>query len=136
MNDFMIKLQNGEYLWRWNGYTPHYAGCAYGSFTALGGEEKYKHCYGGVADAEWWVKAELDKLSEEEKSELLYIMKRNEEFYGYKRVIAEGLAKLLNVEAVQIHRLTSKELYDFIQLVGSKVHLRDSLPEYPNWKRK
>lgn len=68
MNDFMIKLQNGEYLWRWNGYTPHYAGCGYGSFTALGGEEKYKHCYGayysGVADAEWWVKAELDKLSE------------------------------------------------------------------------
>ena len=76
--DWQTKFASGEYLHEWNGYSPYFIGCM--AAPMYGGEEKFLHCCGffsGIGDVEWWIKAELDKLSTEEQSELLNILKRN-----------------------------------------------------------
>lgn len=122
MREFQVKLQTGEYISEWNGYVPFYAGCFYGDGLVLGGEEKFQHCFdfvSGIGDVEWWIKPEIDKLTQEEQDELLSILKRNKEFYKRKNQLAKPLADLLGVEQYQVHRLSSKQLYDFIQLVDN-----------------
>jgi hypothetical protein len=123
MRDYQIKLQTGEYIGTWHGYSPFHLGCFYGDGLVLGGEEKFKHCAGffsGVVSIDYWIKEEIDKLTQEEQDELLFILKRNKDFYEHKHRLATPLAKALNVEPYQIHRLSSKELQAFLQLVDSK----------------
>jgi hypothetical protein len=133
MRDWETKLQNGEFISKWNGYTPHYAGCFYGSSIVLGGEDKYKHCYdflSGICDVDWWIKAELDKLTPEEQEELLYFIKRNEAFDNYKNTIVPLLVKTLNVEPYQIYRIPNKILYDLLKMI----HFNANKPgENPYW---
>lgn len=120
---FMDKLDSGEFIYTWNGFTPHYAGCFYGSTSVLGGEEKFKHCYGffsGIGDVEWWVKEELDKLSTEDQAELLAIIIRNKTFDDLKKKIAKDLAALLDVQPYQVYRVPNKELFAFIESVKAK----------------
>ena len=122
MREFQVKLQTGEYIREWNGYVPFFVGCFYGDDLVLGGEDKFKHCwdwFSGIGDVEWWIKPEMDKLTQAEQDELLSILKRNKEFYERKGQLAKPLADLLGVEQYQIHRLSSKQLYDFIQLVDN-----------------
>jgi len=117
---FVMKLDSGEYIRSWNGFYPFYVGCYYGYKLCLGGEEKFSHCYGsfhGIGDDEWWIKEELDKLTEEEQEELLFILKRNKEFHEYKDKIVPGLAELLNVEKYQIHRVPNKDIKNFIDMI-------------------
>jgi hypothetical protein len=121
--EFQAKLKSGEVMHDWNGFSPHYAGCFYGDKVCLGGEEKFSHCYdfsAGIADVEWWIVDELEKLTQEEKDELLHILKRNKNFDEYKSSIVPELAKLLGVEKYQIHRIFNKTLYEFIKLIHSK----------------
>jgi len=121
--DWHTKLETGEYIREWNGYLPFYAGCFYGSDVVLGGEEKFSQCYdfySGIGDMEWWIKEELDKLTSEEQEELLSILKRNKEFEDYKNTLVPELAKLLNVKPYQIHRVSNKDLYNFLNLIHSK----------------
>lgn len=123
IRDYQLKLKSGESIYTWNGFAPFYAGCSYGSSLRLGGEEKYKQCYdfwNGIVSVEWWIVAELEKLTQEEKDELLHILKRNKEFNERKKEIAHALAKVFGVEEYQIHRVPNKTLYEFIQLVDSK----------------
>lgn len=133
MRPFQTSLQNGEFIYKWNGYTPHYAGCFYGSSVVLGGEEKYSHCYNffsGIGDVEWWIKKELDKLTSEEQDDLLYLIKRNETFDLYKDSIVPSLAQTLNVKPYQIYRLSNKILYNFLK----NIHLNsDAADEKPHW---
>ena len=133
MRYWQEKLQNGEFITKWNGYTPHYAGCFYGNSTVLGGEEKYRHCYdfvSSIGDVEWWIKEELDKLTTEEQEELLYFIKRNEVFDEYKKSVCPILAKVLNVESYQLYRIPNKILYEFLKLI----HFNANKPgENPYW---
>lgn len=120
VREFSTKLESGEYLREWNGYAPHYAGCFYGSDLVLGGEEKFRQCYGffsGIGDVEWWIKEELDKLTSEEQEELLFILKRNKAFHEYTGSIVPELAKLLNVKSYQVYRVPNKDLYEFLNLI-------------------
>ena len=123
--EFVKKLETGEYIIKWNGFVPFYAGCFYGSDLVLGGEEKFSHCYdffSGIGDVEWWIKDELDKLTEDEQEELISILKRNKAFYEYKKKIAPDLANTLNVEEYQVHKVPNKYLYEFLNLVHSKAN--------------
>ena len=122
--EFFKKLETGEYIREWNGYSSHYAGCFYGSEIVLGGEEKFSKCYdffSGIGDVEWWIKEELDKLTDKEQEELLYILKRNKAFQEYKNKIVPELANLLNVKPHHIHRVPNKDLYNFLNLIHSKI---------------
>ena len=128
--EFFKKLETGEYIYEWNSYPPHYAGCFYGSDVVLGGEEKFSNCYdffSGIGDVEWWIKEELDKLTEEQQQELLSILKRNKAFDDYKTKIVPELAKLLNVQPYQIYRVRNKDLYNFLNLIHSKANPQDML---------
>jgi len=128
--DWHTKLETGEYIRKWNGYLPFYAGCFYGHDVVLGGEEKFRQChdfYSGIGDMDWWIKEELDKLTSEEQEELLSILKRNKAFEEYKKTIVPELAKLLNVEPYQIHRVRNKDLYNFLNLIHSKANPKDML---------
>ena len=123
--EFQDKLKSGEYIHKWNGFSPHYAGCFYGDRVRLGGEEKFSHCYdfsAGVAYVDYWVVAELEKLTQEEKDELLHILKRNKKFDEYKGSIVPELAKLLGVEEYQIYRVPNKKIYEFIKLIHSEAN--------------
>jgi hypothetical protein len=124
------KLDTGEYLYEWNNYSPHYAGCMYGSSNCLGGEEKFYQCYdffSGIGDVSWWIKEELDKLTKEEQDELLYILKRNKSFDDYIHKIIPELAKLLNVKTYQIYRIGNKKIYDFLNLIHAQSDSKDDL---------
>jgi hypothetical protein len=127
------KFENGEFISKWNGYGPFYAGCFNAYPICLGGEEKYNHCYGffsHIGDIDWWDKTELDKLSKTQQEELLFILRRNKKFNDYKNKIVNPLAEALNVEPYQIHRLNNKELKDFLQLVHSKSNKPNEKPEW------
>ena len=122
------KLETEEYLREWNGYSPFYAGCFSAHGLTLGGEEKFRHCYhfySGIVDMDFWIKEELDKHTSEEQEELLSILKRNKEFDDYKNTLVPELAKLLNVKPYQIHRVSNKDLYNFLNLIHSKANPND-----------
>ena len=124
------KFETGEYLHTWNGYEPFYAGCFSGYRSCLGGEDKFRHCYGlysRIFDVDWWDKKELDKLTSEEQEELLSILKRNKAFDEYAKTIIPELAKLLNVKPYQVYRVLNKDLYNFLNLVHSKANREDML---------
>lgn len=75
----MIKLESGEYIRDFNGFSPFYCGCMYGSSLVLGGEEEFRHCYdffSGVGDVDWFIVSELNKLSDEQKERLTFILSR------------------------------------------------------------
>ena len=94
------KLETGEYISKWNGYSPFYVGCFTGGEICLGGEERYSKChdfFSGIGDVVWWDKTELDKLTPEEQDDLLRILKRNKQFDDYVKKIVNDLAKALNV---------------------------------------
>lgn len=131
---FMDKLDSGEFITKWNGYSSFYAGNFYGSSLKLGGEEKFEHCYdffSGIGDVDWWIKSELDALSIEDQNELLAILKRNKEFYECTQRIAKPLAEALGVEHYQIHRLDAKDLFAFVTLVNSKANKKYEAPVAP-----
>lgn len=132
MREWQKKFKTGEYISEWNGYAPFYVGCFYGGGVILGGEEKFKHCYGffaGIGDVEWWVKEELDKLSQQEQSELLEILKRNKKFYEYKNSISRELSKVFGVDSYQIYRLSSLEFKQIKDLIDSKANKVYELPK-------
>ena len=127
------KFETGEYIHKWNGYSPFYVGCFTGSGICLGGEERYSKChdfFSGIGDVLWWDKTELDKLTQEEQDDLLRILKRNKKFSEYKHKIVEDLAKALNVERCQIYRVSNKDLRDFLMLVHKKGYDIHKKPEW------
>lgn len=121
--EFVTKIRSGEYITKWNGFSPFYIGCLYGDSVKLGGEDKFKQCYDlftGIGDVDWWIVEEINKLSPEDQEELLSILKRNKAFHDFKSLIANDLANLLNVTSQQVHRMPNLELYNFINALRSK----------------
>lgn len=120
MRDFVHKLNSGEYLSKWRGFSPYWLGCFYGDSVILGGEDKFSHCYdffSGIGDVEWWIKKEIDNLTDDDKDEMESLMKRNKEFDTYLRDnnIVGKLSDLLSLDTHYIHRLGNiyiKEILD------------------------
>jgi uncharacterized protein YdhG (YjbR/CyaY superfamily) len=132
MRDIFSKLNDKSCISKWHGYSPFYAGCFYGNKCCLGGEAKYSHCYdfySGVGDIEYWIQEELDKLSEEQQSELLEILKRNknvDDFINSNHESIKMITNQLNLEGTHIiYRLGNKNI---LKLLKSQ----DVINEYSN----
>lgn len=116
------KFDSGEYIRKWRGFEPHYAGCFYGDSTVLGGEEKYRKChdfFSSVGDVEWWVVEEINKLTDAEKDELEAILKRNQYFAEVIRTPdrVKSLADFLGVVPQNVYRMKNKELYKIFKII-------------------
>jgi hypothetical protein len=114
MRDWVEKFETGEYLREWNGYTPFVLGCtAYSQYIGIG-EEKFFHCVGefnGIGDVEWWISAEIEKLTPEEIEELALIC-------GYKTYLKDfithelitKISNLFGCETFHVYRTGDKNI--------------------------
>jgi hypothetical protein len=120
---WVAKFKSGEYLSEWKGYSPYYICGAYNEPFDIG-EEKFKHCTGsfyGIGDVDWWVVAELEKLTPEESNELELIME-------YKKYvddtitnsgIVNKLTNLFNCESQHIWRLGNRKIAEYSVTLGN-----------------
>jgi hypothetical protein len=134
MRDFQIKFQSGEYISEFRGFSPHWAGCFYGDTKVLGGEEKFSKCFNffsGIGDVEWWIKAELDLLTDTEADELESLMKRNKEFDEWLQDKVRPIAEILKIAPHAIYRMGNKKLYDFYREVKWKENHLGPMPAKP-----
>lgn len=110
----MIKLENGEYLSEWRGFSPYWIGCFYGESVVLGGEEEFRHCYdffSGIGDVEWWIAAEIEKLTDEQKERMYSLMVRNKEVSTWINGKSDDIRKMCDVMGIgteYVYRLGSK----------------------------
>jgi hypothetical protein len=130
MREHVVKLNSGEYIHEWRGFTPFYIGFGlYGQSTGLGGEEKFHHCCGefhGIASVEWWIVAELEKLTDVEKDEMECLMKRNSVFHNnVKPVLAKELSGLFGCEAYHIYRIPNIKLYNALHNVFEETYRKE-----------
>ena len=124
MRDEFDKLNSGEYLRTWKRFTPHYAGCYYGDSVCLGGESKFSHCYdfyhGAGGSVSYWIKEELDKLSNDEQDELLRILKRNKKVDDAITLEAvESIAVKVGYDSKDTHYIYRLNNKNIIRLVES-----------------
>lgn len=141
--DWMIKLENGEYLSEWRGFSPFWAGCFYGDLPSqawqtlsvygdsviLGGEEEFKHCYdffSGIGDVDWWITSEIEKLTDEQKERLYSIMVRNKEVNKWiesKRSDIKEMCDIMGIGTEYVYRLGNK-------LIKQVLESEDFINEY------
>jgi hypothetical protein len=120
MRDWMLKLQSGEYIREWRGFTPYSLGCFYGSSVRLGGEGEFSHCYdffSGIGDVEWWIVAEIEKLTDEEQERMYSLMVRNEKVATFIREnyhIIEEICDTLTMDNSYVYRLGNKLIKDIM----------------------
>jgi hypothetical protein len=116
------KFETGEYLRKWNGYEPHILGCTIYSEHIGIGEDKFFKCVGefnGIGDVDWWIKEELDKLSQEEVNELNLIC----EYKTYlKNFITHDLivkiSNFFGCETFHVYRANHKNIIGFCNQVS------------------
>jgi len=112
--EWMIKLENGEYLSEWRGFSPYWIGCFYGESVVLGGEEEFSHCYdffSGIGDVDWWIAAEIEKLTDEQKERMYSLMVRNKEVRTWINGKSDDIRKMCDVMGIgteYVYRLGSK----------------------------
>ena len=103
---FVTDLEQGRCISEWRGFSPFWLGCFYGDSVINGGEEKYSHCYdffSGIWDVDWWIVAEINKLSPEEQEEMYQLMVRNKEIGD--RITFEVVKELSNILQVDTHHI-------------------------------
>lgn len=116
MREFQQKLNSGEYVLDYMGYSPSDLGIYYGDCNKLGGEEPFLYLgdfFSGIGDVEWWDNTLLQKLSEEKKSELLTLLKRN---VFFKEYVNEYNSRTFNYNNVGFSRLSNLEKIIYIYL--------------------
>ena len=112
--DWMIKLDSGEYLSEWRGFSPYWMGCFYGQSVVLGGEEEFSHCYdffSGIGDVDWWIAAEIEKLTDEQKDRMYSLMVRNKEVRTWIDGKSDDIREMCDVMGIgteYVYRLGSK----------------------------
>jgi len=122
MRDWVERFETGEYLRKWRGIDPHWLLGIYCDEFKIG-ENKYSHCMGsfyGIGDVEWWVKAELDKLTDQERDEL-------ESICNYKKYVNENIthplivkiSSLFNCETQFVYRMGNKRILEFINTLNN-----------------
>ena len=99
-------FESGKYLSQWNGYDPSILGnISYSQHIGIG-EDKYFDCVGeitGMSDVSFWVKFELDKLSNEDIEELILICR-------YKTYIENIINKELLVKLSSIFNCSESDI--------------------------
>lgn len=114
MREWVEKFKTGEYLHEWRGFSPFWLGCFYGDSIVLGGEKEFSHCYdffSGVGDVEWWITAEIDKLTEEQKERMYSLMFRNksvDDMLSENSHILNMICAELNIGSEYVYRLGNK----------------------------
>lgn len=113
-------LRTGEFIREWKGFTPFFLGCFYGNDYKLGGEDEFSHCYdffSGVCDVDWWIVAEIDKLTKEQQNRMLFLMRRNKWVYDLVHVkeIIDHFTLTIVKESYAWHRLGSYLNYEYIR---------------------
>jgi hypothetical protein len=121
MRDWVEKFKTGEYLREWRGFNPHWLGCFYGQSVTLGGEDEFSHCYdffSGIGDVEWWITAEIEKLSEDEKERMYSLMNRNksvDEMLVENSHIINTICDNLDITSEYIYRLGNKLIKELVE---------------------
>lgn len=116
MREFQLKLNSGEYVYEYMGYSPSDLGIYYGDCNKLGGEEPFLYLgdfFSGIGDVEWWDNTLLQKLSEEKMGELLAILKRN---VFFKEYVNEYNSRTFNYNNVEFSRLSNLEKIIYIYI--------------------
>lgn len=114
MREWVEKFKTGEYLHEWRGFSPFWLGCFYGDSVLLGGEKEFSHCYdffSGVGDVDWWIAAEIDKLTEEQKERMYSLLVRNksvDDMLSNKRDFFTDMANKLDIGSEYFYRLGNK----------------------------
>jgi hypothetical protein len=117
------KFENGEYLRNWKGYDTILIGGPYSDNIGIG-EEKFIHCmdfFCGIGDVDWWIKSELDKLTEDEKKELEWIC-RYKTYLGKEIITIEKvrlLSEFYGCETFHIYRTGDKEILNLIKILNN-----------------
>jgi hypothetical protein len=110
------KIENQEYLREWKGYDPILiAGVYYDTLDV--GENKFSHCIGefmgGGGEISWWIKNELDNLSDEEKKELENICKYKTYINNkINHELVKKIADLFECQPFHIWRTRNKNIFD------------------------
>ena len=115
------KIKTGEYLYNWKGYnTIILIGGPYSEKIGIG-EEKFIHCIGFFGDVSWWIKAELDKLTEDEETELEWMCRYksyiNKEGTTHEKV--KLLSEFYGCETFHIYRTGDKEILTLINTLDN-----------------
>lgn len=114
MREWVEKFKTGEYLHEWRGFSPFWLGCFYGDSVMLGGEKEFSHCYdffSGIGDVDWWITAEIDKLTEEQKERMYSLLVRNksvDDMLSDKGYFFSDMAKKLEIGTEYLYRLGNK----------------------------
>lgn len=122
--EWMIKLDSGEYLREWRGFSPYWIGCFYGESIMLGGEDEFSHCYdffSGIGDVEWWIAAEIEKLTEEQKDRMYSLMVRNKEVGDWidsRRDSIRELCDIMGIGTEYVYRLGNKLIKQVLESPG------------------
>jgi hypothetical protein len=114
MREWVEKFKTGEYLHEWRGFSPFWLGCYYGDGVVLGGEKEFSHCYdffSGIGDVDWWITAEIDKLTEEQKERMYSLLVRNksvDDMLSDKIDFFSDMANKLDIGTEYFYRLGNK----------------------------
>lgn len=114
MREWVEKFKTGEYLHEWRGFSPFWLGCFYGDGVVLGGEKEFSHCYdffSGIGDVDWWIAAEIDKLTEEQKERMYSLLVRNksvDDMLSDNGYFFSDMAKKLEIGTEYFYRLGNK----------------------------
>jgi len=115
---WVSKFKSGEFLRDWEGYDTILIGGPYSENLDIG-EKKFSHCmdfFCGIGDVDWWIKDELEKLSEEDKEELRWICKYKtylKETISYDLV--NKVADFYGCKSHHIHRTGKKGIIDLCE---------------------
>ena len=122
--DWMIKLDSGEYLSEWRGFSPYWMGCFYGDSVVLGGEEEFSHCYdffSGIGDVDWWIASEIQKLTDEQKDRMYSLMVRNKEVSKWiegKRSDIKEMCDIMGIGTEYVYRLGNKLIKQVLESIS------------------
>lgn len=117
------KFETGEYLRKWNGYEPYILGCTIYSQHIGIGEDKYFKCIGefnGIGDVDWWIKEELDKLTQEEIIELKLICEYKTYLNNFiTDDLINKISNFFECDTFHIYRIDHKNIIEFCNQINA-----------------
>jgi hypothetical protein len=119
--EWMTKLKCGEYLSKWKDYDSNIINGFYCDIIDVG-EDKYTHCTGffsGIGDVTWWIKDELDKLSEKELEELEWICRYKTYISkeAVTRELVQRISDFYGCNTQHIYRTGDKEIINICNVL-------------------
>lgn len=117
------KFESGEYLRQWNEFEPILICGSYSQNMDIG-ESKFYNCVGGfsgIGDVDWWITAELEKLSSDEINELLLICKYKTYLDKILRNydLIQKISNFYGCETFHIFRTGNKKMLEFISILNN-----------------